>query len=182
MSYVNMDHAGWVQEQIDGWRRARAGRPLRRSDAKARLAGEGWPAAPERLSPFQARVFDIIGIVGGGIYNAPISWARVRWDWGGGVSVIWRGCLASWDFSDLTWLVLLCHEARIRVSIEPLARQYLRLAFHQRAGSGGIARRHPDLDEAVTDFYQRVPAGHPIRAHGHARLAADPATDKVEAA
>ena len=142
--YANADHAGWIESQNVATNRYR----------RSRKRGKPLPDLPEKLSPFQARVMNILGIVGGGIYNAPIAYDRIDWDRGfHGVSVTWRyRGFATWDGCDLTMLVFLCHEARIRCEIDPAGPHMLRLSFWQRAAEGDICERHPNLDEAVAAF------------------------------
>jgi hypothetical protein len=128
MSYAHMDHAAWVESNNAAanslYAKRRAHKP-----------------APEKLSPFQAKVMDICGMVGGGIYNAPINWEKVEW----GVSerwpmmiVPWRdGRMSTFDFYPLTMLVLLCHEARIRCEIRAKCAGHFELMFSQRMHEGG---------------------------------------------
>jgi hypothetical protein len=142
--YAQHDAAGWIESNnaaTNKYRRApRRGKPL--------------PELPEKLTPFQARVAHILGIVGGGIYNAPVAHDKINWEYGfDGVSVTWQHeGLATWDGSGLTALVFLCHEARIRCAIDPAGPHMLRLSFWQRAAEGGMSERHPNLNEAVEAF------------------------------
>src|SRR6185312_6318513 len=114
----------------------------------------------------QKRVCDILGVIGNGIYNAPISHDSIDWNYGKGVSVVWTGDLATFDFSALTMLVFLCHEARIRCCIDSAGPRRLRLSFWQRKADGRLYERHPNLDEAVADFHLHMPADHRIIYHG----------------
>jgi hypothetical protein len=157
MSYIHMDHAGWVE------RNNAAGRTIHNTQRDKRNAAEhkGYLAAPEHLTPFQRRAFDILGIVGGGIYNAPIAWEGVYWD-ARMISVPWRNGLGTFDFSGLTRLVFLCHEARIRAEISAKARQYIEIHLSERRHDGGMSRSHPNLDEAVAAFRAEFPADHSI--------------------
>ncbi|GAA3271335.1 hypothetical protein [Sphingomonas yabuuchiae] len=59
-------------------------------------------------------------------------------------------------------LVLLCHEARIRCEITARAAGHFRFAFHQRVHEGGMAARHPSIDEAVAAFRRYLPDDHRI--------------------
>ena len=139
MSYQRMDHAAWVESN--------------------------WPPPGGKLTEFQARVMDILGMVGGGIYNAPIAWRTVKWEYGRkGVSLIWHAGngLATFDFDSLTKLVFLCHEARIRCCIDPGGPRMFRLSFWPRQATGQLYQRHPNLDEAVADFRRYLPADHRI--------------------
>lgn len=157
MSYARMDHAGWVQSNIAASKR-QVGR--KRSDN-----ARGWAAAPDKLSPFQSKVMDILGMVGGGIYNAPIAWNGVQWrGWGrDAIAVPWRAYgLDTFDFDHLTRLVFLAHEARIRCEVRVHGPRCFLLVFHQRGHEGGISERHPNLDEAVAEFRQYLPAEHRV--------------------
>lgn len=151
MSYNRMDHAEWV---------ASNNRALNSINARRK----SYRAAPEDLSEFQAKAMDILGMVCGGIYNAPINWEKVDWNYGwGGLSVILGDrCMATYDFDQLTKLVFLCHEARIRGQLDAHTRGYYRVSFWQRPAEGGINTRHPNLDEAVASFREYLPDSHRI--------------------
>ena len=166
-----MDHAGWVQRQIAAEKR----RSRTRAAYRDAQQGRGWYAAPDELSSFQRRVFDILGIACGGIYNAPISWMKVDWRFGTvfrgghGLAVpIGETKMQTWDFDGLTTLVFLCHEARIRLEMRAHTHGYFLMVFHQRAGEGPIHERHPGLDEAVSAFRDALPAWSPIRYESEA--------------
>ena len=141
MSYYGMDHAEWMERNLP-W------------DSKHKNA-------PEKLSDFQKAVVDIVGIVGNGIHNAPTG----KWDWnyGGGVSLMWKQELSSWDFSNLTRLVVLCHIARIRVQIEPVNMRNLRLSFWERSDSDLIMYGHPTISDAVDRIQAALPKDSRIR-------------------
>jgi len=157
MSYANMDHAGWVERNIPYGKKQVTNRKPKRDQYGALI---GWAAAPDKLSDFQARVFDILGMVGGGIYNCPIAWDTLHWRYGDGLSLIWRGGMATFDGAGLTFLVFLCHEARIRCELDPAGPRIMRLSFWQRKSVGGLGSRHPALDEAVKAFREYLPADH----------------------
>jgi hypothetical protein len=143
--YANHDAAGWIESHNAATNRYQHSRKRRKP----------LPDLPEKLTPFQTRVANILGIVGGGIYNAPISFNRIDWVYGfEGVSLTWRGCLCTFDRHDLTNLVFLCHEARIRCELNPAGPHMLRLSFFPRKAEGDISQRHPDLDEAVAEFWK----------------------------
>lgn len=154
MSYALMDHAGWVEQN---------NKAFNEMNAKRRA----WRPAPEKLTEFQSKVMDICGMVGGGIYNAPINWEKVQWGHdvpGTGMFVPWRdGRMSTFDFYPLTLLVLLCHEARIRCEIRAKSSGNFELSFFPRGHEGGMARRHPSIDEAVAAFRDYLPDDHRIR-------------------
>lgn len=104
---------------------------------------------------------DILGIVGNGIYNAPISWDTVFWR-SRMVAVTWRNSLATFDFTALTRFVFLCHEARIRGEISSKGFRHIEIHLSERVAAGSIGNRHPNLDEAVAAFRQEFPADHSI--------------------
>lgn len=168
MSYINMDHAGWVERNIEASKKQR---PTKRDERAAR-EHKGWFAAPDVLTPFQRRAFDILGIVGGGIYNAPIAWDGVAWA-PNYLHLPWRKSLATWDFMELTQFVFLCHEARIRGSIGTHSPRHLVIGLHERRHEGGMATRHPNLDEAVAAFRAEISAAHPINYRIPLALAAE---------
>lgn len=163
MSYQNMDHAEWVEENNAAGNRIYRNR-------------KGYLPKPETLTPFQKRVMDILGMVCGGIYNAPISWDKVEWNTGGGMFVTLRDDgFSTFDFYRLTALVFLCHEARIRCEISAKTRGYFELGFWQRSHEGGFSGRHPNLAEAVEAFRAYLPADHSI-------IYAPPAAEAEQAA
>lgn len=157
MSYINMDHAAWVQSNLEASKR----QITKADERRAREHSQGWAAAPDRLNDFQKRAFTILGIVGGSIYNAPFNWDSVCWR-PNAVGVSWFKPFATYDFSDLTRFVFLCHEARIRGEIAPYANRYLRVMLHERKADGGMSREHPDLHEALVQWRWAFPADHSI--------------------
>jgi hypothetical protein len=162
MSYDRMNHGEWVQNNINAERRRTRGRKLTARETKARADRRGWHGAPELLNAFHHRAFAILGVVGGGIYNAPIEWDSVEWR-ADSLCLNWRGELATRDFRGLTDLVFLAHDAGIRVSISPNMRN-LRMILHCRARpplptsfSG-----HPTLEAGVEAHRARFPSDHPV--------------------
>ena len=161
MSYFQMDHAEWAARNIAIQKKIALGKRTRKPRPDI---SKGPLAAPDELSDFHKKVFDIIGIAGGGIYNAPIAWSGIQWKgWGRGIAIPWRGSLATFDGMALALLVMGCHEARIRLEIEPHAYRYLLLTFFPREHDGGTCRRHPNMEEASDMFQALLPADHRIR-------------------
>lgn len=162
MSYAQYDHAGWA-EANGAAAKSMGAKPRRNRDGNA----VGWGAMPDKLSPFQARVMNILGLSLGGIYNAPIAWDRVMWGAPGArfqhmhVPLSY-GHLSTFDSRDLTLLVLACHNARIRMSISPYGMRGLMLSFSQRDRAGTTMDGHPDIAEAVAAFDADLGPEHPI--------------------
>jgi hypothetical protein len=153
-----MDHVAWMESNIAASKRQRPTAADRRREKE----GRGWYAAPDTLNDFQRRAITILGIVGNGIYNAPISWDGACWDQRF-IIVPWHGSLSTFDFTALSRFCFLCHEARIRGDISPKAFQYLTVSLHQRSDQGGMASRHPNLEEAVVAFRQEIGSNHPVK-------------------
>lgn len=129
----------------------------------------GWVEAHlnRKLTPFQRRVADIVGIISSNAYNAPVKWEKVEWEYGRGVMVPYERTLATFDLQNLTTLVFLCHDARIRLEIGPHGTRGLKLAFWQREPNGSFSRRHPDLGEAYADHREWLPPTHPLMYGNH---------------
>jgi hypothetical protein len=67
-------------------------------------------------------------------------------------SMIWvglSGSLATYDGSQLTHLVVRCHDACIRLQVDPLTSRQLRLTFSRRDRVGHRHERHPELEAAI---------------------------------
>ena len=152
-----MDHAGWVASNIA----AKKKRPPRAAERNGLLLRKGWHSAPDVLSPFQVRAFNILGIVGNGIYNAPIGWGGVVWE-RRFLIVPWRNSLATFDHAALTTLVFLCHDARIRCDISSGAPRHVEIMLHERKADGRMGERHPNLEEAIAAYRRYVPSDHSV--------------------
>jgi hypothetical protein len=117
----------------------------------------------EHISPLGAAVAGIIGAIKGGLHNyrgaSEIDWSRNDY-----VEVRWDGELATYDFSNLTRLVFLAHDACVRVSISPRSHRSLTLLFHQRQREGGIWQRHPTLENAVAEHRTHYLEGYSAEA------------------
>lgn len=157
-TYQHMDHAAWMEANNRAIH-SLAEKEKPRERKYKRLA----EFSPVTLTDFQKKVCDIIGMVGGGIYNAPIARSRINWNYGNrGVSVMWKHDMATFDFNELTALVFLCHEARIRCDISAGGPGMMRISFWQRSHEGSMSERHPNLDEAVKAFREYLPTDHRI--------------------
>ena len=172
MGYDNMDHGGWVQNNIDAVRRMKA--KLTKRDQIAQANRKGWHGAPEKLNAFHHRAFGILGVVGNGIYNAPIVWDSVHW-MPESLVLDWGQSLATRDFRGLTDLVLLAHDAAIRIDLGPNMRN-MRIIMHQRIrppAGGSVCMGHPTLEEAVASHRARFPVGHPLHLESALQVVAE---------
>jgi hypothetical protein len=91
-----------------------------------------------------------------GIYNLPVKWEKAEFRGGSYpftmVTVASHRGLSTWDFDHLTRLVIAAHEECIRVDLEPVSRGYIRIRMHPRQREGGMATRHPTIEQAVADW------------------------------
>lgn len=60
-----------------------------------------------------------------------------------------RGGLATFDFYELTKLVVMAHDMCIRADVSPKNSTSLIISIHKRQREGGMSERHPELNEAV---------------------------------
>lgn len=129
----------------------------------APFAGADWlEQQGKELSDHGRRVADIVGAVYRGIYHIERPVLRADWSDPLMVELVLPGELATFDFPHLTELLVLCHDACIRLSISPYMRN-LRLMFHPRQGrTGRMSKRHPTIEDATRyarELYD-VPRGH----------------------
>ena len=102
-----------------------------------------------KVSDLGKKVADILGMVWYGLYHiAPQSIKKVNWDDTYCISIALQCSLSTFDYNELTELVILCHDQTIRLNISPNMR-YLRLFFHQRQRDGIFTVRHPTIEEAI---------------------------------
>ena len=123
-----------------------------------KYAGADWliKSYPDlKPSPLGLKVADILGMVWNGLYHMDTKQLKkTRWDDTYRISIKIMQTLATFDFNELTELVVLCHDQAIRLSIGPRMR-YLELFFHQRTREGGFTARHPTIEEAVLRCRER---------------------------
>jgi len=63
-----------------------------------------------------------------------------------------RGDLATYDYNDLTRLVLLAHDMCYRASISPINFNTVEIAIWPRKREGGMSERHPTIEQAIERF------------------------------
>lgn len=110
------------------------------------------------LGAFEHECCDLLDAVFAGIHNAPINFDRAEFTAHHVlVRARWKS-LATWDFNELTRLVVLAHDAMIRVEISAAAPKVLSIFMHPRLTrdkADGIARRMPTIEEAITVVRER---------------------------
>jgi hypothetical protein len=167
-----MDHADWVERQIAASKRGKASA----ADQRRAKEGKGWLAAPDKLNPFQRRAMTILGVVGGGIYNARIQWDTLRWA-NRCIILGWDGRLSTFDYRGLTDAVLMAHDAAIRFEVRPKMRS-LELILHERQPQRegmSMFEGHPTLEQAVERHRTRFPISHHLHFSPESEVASDAA-------
>ncbi len=121
-------------------------------------AGQDWlkvwlkgGVGAAEISPFAAKVADILGDVFFGIYHLNIrSIRKVDWNNDHDIEIVIYGGLSTFDSDQLTRLVVLCHDRMVRLEIRPANFKHLRLCFGLRTSRAGeIYTRHPTLEDAA---------------------------------
>ncbi len=117
-----------------------------------KYAGAEWlRGCKVEVSPFAARVADLVGYVWQGIYHIH-NVERKDWSNPYSVTISIRGELATTDSNHLTMLVLLAHRLAIRVAIRPSGPGMLCLQFNERKRDGRLYERHSTIDEVIEYF------------------------------
>lgn len=113
-------------------------------------SGADWLRANKKeLSEFGAKAADLIGDWQRGIYHIHNQALRADWSNDRWVSVSYPGYLSTFDWNDLTRLVILAHDRCIRVMIEPNMR-YLKITMHPRTRGGDLYNRHDTIEDAIS--------------------------------
>src|SRR3990172_11953402 len=105
-----------------------------------------------QMSNFGRIVGDLLGDWLRGIYHADRMVFRTDWTDSHYVEITLNqpSCISTWDFDELTRLVILCHDRCIRCEVSAAAPGLLRIMFHPREGRVGmISKRHPTIEEAI---------------------------------
>lgn len=134
-------------------------------------SGADWikrSLAPE-MSPLGELVADMLGVAFAGIYHVDTKRLRaVDWDNKHRIELrIGWTSFATYDDARLTMLVVLAHDAAVRLSIEPCNSRYLRLVFHPRnrvEGVRDLTGGHWTIEHAVEVIrkHYKVVADEPV--------------------
>lgn len=104
------------------------------------------------MSEFGKLVADILGNLYDGLHHMrDTSLFHERTDWSGklNIEVVIQQSLSTYDFKNLTELLILCHDNAVRLEINGASRGYVRLYFHPRKREGKVSQRHPTLEEQI---------------------------------
>ena len=69
--------------------------------------------------------------------------------WGEGFCVCVRNSLSTFDFDELTRLVILAHKKLMRAEISPASSKYLRIIVFKRKHEGHFYERHPNTKDLI---------------------------------
>lgn len=106
------------------------------------------------LSSVATKALTIISYLEGGLHH--VSWKqRENFQYFDEHSFIYKrfGNMATYDSSELTTLVVLCHELAVRVEISSQGFRYTRMLFTERVrDSPKMYERHPSIDEVIKNW------------------------------
>lgn len=101
----------------------------------------------------QQKAIDFFSQFYGGEHHIPRSGIT---KWGNGWMVKHdRGELATYDFTELTRLVLMAHERCYRVGVAPHNTNTLKICIWERQREGGMCDRHPTIEQAIEIFNKK---------------------------
>ena len=104
-----------------------------------------------KCSPLGEKVADLLSDCFAGIYHIDeTSLKKVDWTNTHFISInLSHRSLSTTDSAELTWLVVLCHDRCLRMSIKAKTMNYLELTFHQRQREGDLGERHPTIEQHI---------------------------------
>lgn len=115
-------------------------------------------------SPLGRVVLEILAILFRGLHHLdPKELARV--DWADDYIITMNFPRANWattDFNELTQLVVMAHDANVRVGICSPAMKTLRLVFHARKPEGEYSQRQRTLEAAAAEIRAQYTIGERI--------------------
>lgn len=115
--------------------------------------GANWieKTMKKEMSELGKAAADLLGDVYLGIYHlSRASLLKVEWNCPHQIQISVYGEMATVDSDLLTRLVVLAHDRMIRVSIEGLGPNYLRLIFHKRSvREGRLFERCPTMEDHI---------------------------------
>lgn len=112
------------------------------------------------ISPLGIEVADLVGELVRGIYHLDVN----KVDWSERHRIVVKvdkfgSRLSTWDWDELTRLVMLCHDRALRVEIEPCNFRFLALVFSKRTSrTGDFCTLHPTPEQALERHRKEYPA------------------------
>lgn len=122
---------------------------IQREQAKKRKRSGDTLVVPPELPEGIFRIAWVTDVVFDGNHHIPSPRYLRLVDRPAASFLIHPRTIASFDFSEMTRLVVAAHEAAVRVEIGVGGFRELELFLYARQRQGGMSERHPDLDTAV---------------------------------
>lgn len=72
-------------------------------------------------------------------------------EWGNGWSMNHNGELATFDYNQMSRLVIMCHDTAIRASIRQGAPGGVKICIWKREREGSWSKRHPNIEDQITE-------------------------------
>lgn len=148
---LSMPYAGadWVQSKLLAINKQRANMPPRKNSRSHHILGP--------LSPLGRTVADVLGYVYRGFYHLPGSVLTFTdWTHRHAIRVCVPSGLCTFDGSELTTLVVLCHDMMLRMEIGNGSPFYSRLTFSQRETRDAAEfMRMPTIEEHIASIRAR---------------------------
>lgn len=95
------------------------------------------------LEPFEVRAERVLAITFRGIHHCD-KITKHEWGW-----TTLADVMATFDFDELTRLVIAAHDECVRVQVSPAGCRRIKLTLHDRKRVGHIFTRHPTLEQAI---------------------------------
>jgi len=117
------------------------------------------------ISPLGKVVIEILNIVFRGLHHVDQQLLKkTKWDDDYVICLDFPNTsFATTDFNDLTQLVVLAHDACVRLSIGSAPSKKLRLLFHKRQSTGTYSQRQESLEIAAAMVRQQYRVGEEIK-------------------
>lgn len=134
-----------LRDDVKAWLRAME------RDAKARKRkGQTPPPNFDEIPEGLLRIAWVTDVVFGGNHHTPTPHELVAVDATYTyVCIRIHGTIGTFDFSEMTRIVVAAHEAAVRAEITVGGFRQLELMLHARVRAGGVMVRHPDLEAGV---------------------------------
>ena len=89
----------------------------------------------------------------GGFHHLP---GKIK-PWGDGIQLNVLGSWASYDFNQLTRIIVLGHDRMIRVEVGPSGPRLFRVCLHKRhTREGSMAKKIPTIEDAIKEIRGRL--------------------------
>lgn len=102
----------------------------------------------EKVAELERRTERVLAVTYRGIHHVPY-WNRRRKIGSHSLKVSVLSGLSTWDYDELTRLVIAAHDECVRLEIHSSAPRMLRLSFSLREREGNITERHPTIEQAI---------------------------------